>query len=40
MADDISLAPDHTVAKEVEVGIRKIFPEADIIIHQDPIGSL
>ncbi|MBU0485137.1 MAG: cation diffusion facilitator family transporter [Proteobacteria bacterium] len=38
MADNLSLGTAHKAAKEVEAGIRNIFPDADIIIHQDPVN--
>lgn len=37
MAGDLSLAEAHRATKEVERGIRAIMPQADIIIHQDPV---
>lgn len=37
MAGELSLAEAHRAAKEVELGIRAIMPQADIIIHQDPV---
>jgi ferrous-iron efflux pump FieF len=37
MAGELSLAEAHQTAKEVELGIRAIMPQADIIIHQDPV---
>jgi ferrous-iron efflux pump FieF len=33
----LPLAQAHTIAKEVERGIKKQFPTADILIHQDPV---
>lgn len=37
--DRLPLAEAHAAAKEVELRIREQFPEADITIHQDPIGD-
>jgi len=34
---DLPLAEAHRVAKEVEGGIHTLIPDADIIIHQDPV---
>ena len=34
--DDLSLFDAHAIADEVDLAIRKIYPEADIIIHKDP----
>ena len=39
LAGDLPLVEAHRVAKEVEVQIREIVPQADIIIHQDPINK-
>jgi ferrous-iron efflux pump FieF len=36
--DDLSLFDAHAIADEVDLAIRKIYPEADIIIHKDPYG--
>lgn len=36
MSGDLSLEEAHRATKEVEKCIRKIIPQADIIIHQDP----
>ena len=30
--------PTHDVSDDVELEIRKAFPEAEVIIHQDPFG--
>lgn len=37
MAGELSLAEAHQATKEVEKCIRAIMPQADIIIHQDPV---
>jgi ferrous-iron efflux pump FieF len=34
--DELSLFDAHQIADEVEASIRKIHPEADILIHKDP----
>jgi ferrous-iron efflux pump FieF len=34
----ISLVRAHAISDEVEARIRREFPEADVIIHQDPAG--
>ena len=34
----LSLVRAHQIADEVEVSVRKYFPEAEVIIHQDPEG--
>ena len=36
--DDLSLLEAHAIADEVDLKIRKMYPEADIIIHKDPYG--
>ena len=36
--DQLPLIEAHAVAKEVEYRIQAVFPEADIIIHQDPVS--
>lgn len=35
---DISLVEAHHIADEVEAKLREAFPEAEVIIHQDPEG--
>lgn len=35
---DLSLIKAHAIAEQVENRIRKAFPSADVIIHQDPVG--
>lgn len=35
---DLTLAKAHAIADKVERDIRKAFPHADVIIHQDPVG--
>ncbi|PKU26260.1 divalent metal cation transporter FieF [Telmatospirillum siberiense] len=37
---DISLKRAHVISDEVEAGLRKAFPAADVIIHQDPAGTM
>lgn len=37
MAGELTLAEAHQATKEVEADIRVIIPQADIIIHQDPV---
>jgi len=37
MAGELTLAEAHQATKEVELRIRAITPQADIIIHQDPV---
>ena len=39
LAGDLLLEQAHQVAKEVEFKIQGVMPEADIIIHQDPVKS-
>ncbi len=36
--DDLSLLDAHAIADAVDLEIRKLYPEADIIIHKDPYG--
>lgn len=36
MDGNLSLSAAHAVADDVEIDIAKVFPEADILIHQDP----
>jgi ferrous-iron efflux pump FieF len=38
MRDDMPLRDAHVIADTVELGIRKAYPNADVIIHQDPVG--
>lgn len=38
MDRDLTLAKAHAIADKVERDIRKEFPAADVIIHQDPVG--
>jgi len=37
MAGELTLAEAHQATKEVEMRIQAIIPQADIIIHQDPV---
>ncbi len=39
LAAEMSLNEAHSVAKEVEKELLRLFPNADIIIHQDPVFS-
>lgn len=36
---EISLVRAHDISDEVEIAVRNAFPEADVIIHQDPEGA-
>jgi ferrous-iron efflux pump FieF len=36
--DDLSLSSAHMIAKQVEGKILRVYPNSDIIIHQDPFG--
>ena len=38
MDGDMTLARSHTVSDEVEARILEAFPNAEVIIHQDPSG--
>jgi ferrous-iron efflux pump FieF len=38
LAADMSLMRAHEIADEVEERIHRVFPNAEIIIHQDPEG--
>ena len=38
MDGQISLNDAHRIADEVEAAIREVFPEADVVTHQDPAG--
>ena len=38
LARDTSLWHAHKISDEVEAKIRAAFPDADVIIHQDPEG--
>jgi len=39
LAGELSLTEAHQVTKEVEMKIRALVPQADIIIHQDPVNK-
>lgn len=39
MDGDVSLRRAHAIADAVEAEIRKVFPDAEIIIHQDPVDT-
>lgn len=38
MDRDLSLVKAHAIAERAESRIREAFPQADVIIHQDPVG--
>lgn len=38
LPSDISLMEAHRIADDVELRLREAFPEAEVIIHQDPAG--
>ncbi len=38
MDGDLSLLKAHVVADEVELELKQVFPDADVIIHEDPVG--
>ena len=38
LPDDLTLAVAHTISDQVEAQLQAAFPEADIIIHQDPMS--
>ncbi|HEB62936.1 MAG TPA: cation diffusion facilitator family transporter [Gammaproteobacteria bacterium] len=38
--DELSLIQAHTIADNVELALLKAFPDADVIIHQDPASVL
>ena len=38
MNPTFSLMSAHAVADEVEASLNKVFPNAEVIIHQDPEG--
>lgn len=37
LSAEMSLAEAHRIADEVEMKIQNLFPEADVLIHQDPV---
>lgn len=39
MDGDVSLRRAHAIADAVEAEIREVFPDAEIIIHQDPVDT-
>ncbi len=39
MDGEVNLKQAHHISDEVEEAISKVFPDADILIHQDPIGQ-
>jgi len=38
LPDELSLADAHAISDQVEARLQSAFPEADIIIHQDPLS--
>jgi ferrous-iron efflux pump FieF len=38
MHPDITLHEAHILSDRVELALRRAFPQADVIIHQDPHG--
>jgi len=38
MGDDLSLLKAHRISDEVEAEIMAAFPDAEVIIHEDPAG--
>jgi cation diffusion facilitator family transporter len=38
MKADITLLEAHKIAEEIEMSLLKIFPQAEVLIHQDPYG--
>jgi ferrous-iron efflux pump FieF len=38
MDGKMTLLASHAIADEVEAQIQKAYPEAEVIIHQDPEG--
>ena len=38
LPDELTLAAAHTISDQVEAKLQAAFPEADIIIHQDPMS--
>ncbi len=40
LEDHLPLVESHEIADDVEMRIRKTFPTADVVIHQDPVGSV
>ena len=38
LAGDLPLERAHAITHEVEGRIREAFPDADIIVHQEPAG--
>ena len=37
LSDELSLVEAHEIAEQVETAIKHAFPNADVVIHQDPI---
>jgi ferrous-iron efflux pump FieF len=35
---DLTLLQSHEIADQVEAAILDVFPDAEVIIHQDPAG--
>jgi len=40
MDDDLPLIEAHAIADQVEAKIKSEFPNADVVIHQDPLSSV
>ncbi len=40
LPDDLTLVDAHAIADAVEVRIIEVYPEAEVIIHEDPISAL
>ncbi len=40
MEDDLILLQAHAISEEVEASLIKAFPNAEIVIHQDPISAI
>jgi ferrous-iron efflux pump FieF len=38
MDGQLSLYQAHALSDQVEEALRQLFPQAEIIIHQDPVG--
>ncbi len=40
MDDELPLVKAHAIADEVELAIKRRFPHADVVIHQDPVSAV
>ncbi len=40
MDDELPLIKAHAIADEVELAIKRRFPHADVVIHQDPVSAV